>query len=145
MISIECKSHITYWKSIICNLGIHGKPVVIPRDHYCSRSRFPEVKSNDFEWHHRQRLFVENSLNIPNSNVHGANMGPTWGRQDPGGPHVGPMSLVIWDCFHHCMCWPAFRNGSCRRRDNKSRFPQDTRDSLLILLINKHIDLTQDM
>ena len=23
-------------------------------------------------------------------------MGPTWGRQDPGGPHVGPMALVIW-------------------------------------------------
>ena len=26
--------------------------------------------------------------------VHGANMGPTWGRQDPGGPHVGPMNLA---------------------------------------------------
>ena len=25
-----------------------------------------------------------------------ANMGPTWGRQDPGGPQVGPMKLVIW-------------------------------------------------
>ena len=23
-------------------------------------------------------------------------MGPTWGRHDPGGPHVGPMNLVIW-------------------------------------------------
>ena len=32
----------------------------------------------------------------PDSNVHGANMGPTWGRQDPGGPHVGPMNLAIW-------------------------------------------------
>ena len=28
--------------------------------------------------------------------VHGANMGPIWGRQDLGGPHVGPMKLVIW-------------------------------------------------
>ena len=27
--------------------------------------------------------------------VHGANMGPIWGRQDPGGPHVGPMN-VLW-------------------------------------------------
>ena len=26
----------------------------------------------------------------------GANMGPIWGRQDPGGPHVGPMNLAIW-------------------------------------------------
>ena len=32
----------------------------------------------------------------PNSKVHGANMGPSWGRQDPGGPHVGPMNFAIW-------------------------------------------------
>ena len=25
-----------------------------------------------------------------------ANMGPIWGRQDPGGPHVGPKNLPIW-------------------------------------------------
>ena len=31
---------------------------------------------------------------IPDSKVHGANMGPIWGRQDPGGPHVGPMNFV---------------------------------------------------
>ena len=30
------------------------------------------------------------------SKVHGANMGPFWGRQDPGGPHVGPMNLAFW-------------------------------------------------
>ena len=23
-------------------------------------------------------------------------MGPIWGRQDPCGPHVGPMNLAIW-------------------------------------------------
>ena len=33
---------------------------------------------------------------VPDSKVHGANMGPTWGRQDPGRPHVGPMNLAIW-------------------------------------------------
>ena len=37
---------------------------------------------------------------IPNSKVHGANMGPIWGRQDPGGPHVGPMNFAIWDVSH---------------------------------------------
>ena len=35
--------------------------------------------------------------NIPDSKVHGANMGPIWGQQDPGGPHVGPMNFAIWD------------------------------------------------
>ena len=34
---------------------------------------------------------------IPDSKVHGANMGPTWVLSYPGGPHVGPMNLVIWD------------------------------------------------
>ena len=36
------------------------------------------------------------SIVIPDSKVHGANMGPIWGRQDPDGPHVGPMNLAIW-------------------------------------------------
>ena len=34
---------------------------------------------------------------IPDNSVDGANVGPIWGRQDPGGPHVGPMNLAIWD------------------------------------------------
>ena len=33
---------------------------------------------------------------IPDSKVHGANMGPIWGQQDPGGAHVGPMNYDIW-------------------------------------------------
>ena len=32
----------------------------------------------------------------PDSKVRGANMGPIWGRQDPGGPHVVPMNRAIW-------------------------------------------------
>ena len=35
--------------------------------------------------------------NNPDSKVHGANMGPIWGRQDPGGPHVGPMNFATWE------------------------------------------------
>ena len=37
-------------------------------------------------------LFLFHS--IPDSKVHGANMGPIWGRQDLGGPHVGPMNFA---------------------------------------------------
>ena len=33
---------------------------------------------------------------VPNSKVYGTKMGPIWGRQDPGRPHVGPMDLAIW-------------------------------------------------
>ena len=45
------------------------------------------------------------SLRYPDSKVHGANMGPTWGRQDPGGPHVGHVNLAIWVCTLFC-CGP---------------------------------------
>ena len=34
---------------------------------------------------------------IPDSKIHGAIMGPIWGQQDLGGPHVGPMNFAIWD------------------------------------------------
>ena len=33
---------------------------------------------------------------VPDSKVHGANMGPTWVLSAPGVPHVGPMDLAIW-------------------------------------------------
>ena len=36
-------------------------------------------------------------MHTPNSKVHGAIMGPIWGRQDPGGPHGGPMNFAISD------------------------------------------------
>ena len=31
----------------------------------------------------------------PDSKVPGANMGPIWGRQDPGGSHVCPLNFAI--------------------------------------------------
>ena len=37
------------------------------------------------------------ALAIPDSKVHGANMGPTWVLLAPDGPHVGPMNLAIRD------------------------------------------------
>ena len=37
------------------------------------------------------------TMHNSDSKIYGASMGPTWGRQDPGGPHVGPMNLIIWE------------------------------------------------
>ena len=36
---------------------------------------------------------------VPDSKVHGANMGPTWVLSAPDGPHVGTMNRAIWDVF----------------------------------------------
>ena len=41
-------------------------------------------------------MLSDNNLD---SKVHGANMGPIWGRQDPGGPHDGPMNFAIWEAI----------------------------------------------
>ena len=51
----------------------------------------------------------------PDSKVHGANMGPIWGRQDPGGPHVGPMNFVIWVAIHVYLENSGPRPWTCRR------------------------------
>ena len=39
-------------------------------------------------------------IDYPDSKIHGANLGPIWGRKDPGGAHVGPMNFAIWVVYH---------------------------------------------
>ena len=51
---------------------------------------------------------------------HGANMGPIWVRQDPGGPHVGPMNLVIWADYYEV----------------------DIEDDITLVLLNEYIQNT---
>ena len=49
-------------------------------------------------WFYVLRLAEKQASNaemIPDSIVHGANMGPTWVLPAPDGPHVGPMNLAI--------------------------------------------------
>ena len=44
--------------------------------------------------------FLMKASDIPDSKVYGANMGLTWGRQDPGGPPFSPMNFVIWNTHY---------------------------------------------
>ena len=39
--------------------------------------------------------------NIPDSKVHGVDIGPTWVLSAPDGPNVGPMNLAIRDIDMH--------------------------------------------
>ena len=41
--------------------------------------------------------YILAASNNSDSKVHGANMGPTWGLQDPGGTNVGHVNLAIWE------------------------------------------------
>ena len=47
-------------------------------------------------WSPTVNLSSSYRITCPDSKVHGANMGPIWGRQDPGGSYVGPMNFAIW-------------------------------------------------
>ena len=46
-----------------------------------------------------QWIFTDSLTVIPDSKIHGANMGPTWVLSAPDGPLVGPMNLAIRDIF----------------------------------------------
>ena len=57
---------------------------------------YPESKLWDFGiWQFKSANVVMKTF-LAASKVYGANTGPIWGRQDPGGPHVGPMNFAIW-------------------------------------------------
>ena len=64
--------------------SLHGRPISWTANLSCSSKDFVDKCRNP------------GGATFPDSKVHGANMGPIWGRQDPGGPHVGPMNFVIW-------------------------------------------------
>ena len=40
---------------------------------------------------------------IPDSKIHGTNIGSAWILYDPGGPHVGPMNLAIRDASNRLL------------------------------------------
>ena len=72
--------------------------------HVIKRVEVPEVSTNRHPWLDyptelrmlRVTYSTEPQSIFPDSKVHGANMGPTWERQDPCWPHVGPMNFAIW-------------------------------------------------
>ena len=54
----------------------------------------------------RLAIYWSSCDTIPDSKVHGANIVPIWGRQVPGGPHVGPMDYAIWDPNNKSVVYP---------------------------------------
>ena len=68
---------------------------------------------------HTRSRYLGHRLVVPDSKVHGANMGSTWVLSSPGGPQVGPMKLAIWgyipqntvECNYLSMSYtPAYNN-----------------------------------
>ena len=59
------------------------------------RADFFRLRHSKFQLY-MQSIFQFGPTAFPDSKVHGANMGPIWGRQDQGEPHLGPMDFAIW-------------------------------------------------
>ena len=62
--------------------------------------RHEDISPRNGAWNGKQgkwlHVMVRSFETYPDSKVHGTNMGPTWGRQDPGGPHMGHVNFAIW-------------------------------------------------
>ena len=96
---------VCHWSILaIFLIGNSMSPVTVkqPPGTCISRSSF-----SNYRWYNINKAnlrayylgyFVEGDM-YPNSKGHGANMGPTWDRQDPGWPHVGHLNLAIWVYF----------------------------------------------
>ena len=67
-----------HWKLSACQLQVQSVMEILSKWWY--------LYFSDILWY----------LAVPDSKVHGANMGPTWVLSAPDGPHVGPMNLAIW-------------------------------------------------
>ena len=84
---------------IICSMLVFSQPFKLPTTSLVgtivSISLFP---LSDMKPAINRRHSEQTAYNW-HREVHGANMGPIWGRQDPGGPHDGPMNFAIWDCL----------------------------------------------
>ena len=70
-------------------------------------TNLPSTWMLEYQWRHlvsKPHAVYNTKPTIPNpySNVYGANMGPIWVRQDPGGPHVGPMNFAIGKATKLC-------------------------------------------
>ena len=80
----HCELVLCFQNSWWCNIGSNHMELI------------PIMAWSNITWYHKISGYLQR---YPDSKVHGANMGPTWGQQDPGGPHVGPMNLTIRVCI----------------------------------------------
>ena len=102
-----------------------------------------------FCWHCRNIWLHQRQWSIleeyPNSKVHVAYMGPTWGRQDPGGHHVGPMNLAnrVWVKYYtnslrtlyqwlNTRMWQLVLLLSCTKPCNNHKEPSTTKCDMSI-------------
>ena len=115
--------------------------------HFLGRKRVFSIQINFVPRHPHGKKY-------PDSKVHGDNMGPIWGRQDPGGPHIGPMKFAFWVSIGLAMAsreltiyhnlnqwWPtsAMPHVYMQYRHLSLCFEKHLHYTFLVIIINHHI------
>ena len=92
-------------------LYVYNLCIYISLENYWSKpaiksSTVPQIVSftNIIQFLERQ-VVLNTVCYSPDSKVHVANMGPIWGRQNPGGPHISPMNLAILELLTPFLTW----------------------------------------
>ena len=82
---------------------LYGKATVVMMQNLSLLTERGYDKLRCHQWrqscNHDNFQFSVNGESLPDSKVHGANMGPIWVLSAPDGPHVGPMNLAIRAVF----------------------------------------------
>ena len=107
---ILCASTLKpYWRrwqtiALKCMNYVDAMPILFTNWH-CKRSMVSWYTTScgiyTYVYGHPDRHDIMTLIG-PTWGLHMANMGPIWGRQDPGEPHVGPVNFAICGCnFKH--------------------------------------------
>ena len=102
--------------TLVCNRYVLSVKSCQSKLFWCWKSHFTDLFSKQLCHVPKIYLLVDlqlhtpghvSILGAPDSKVHGANMGPVRGRQDPGGPHVDPMKIATWAYLRilEWTCW----------------------------------------
>ena len=84
-----------------CFTGTAGTVIWLPQWQWNNAETMGHVPRIYWGWYNLNK--TRHNKTIPDSEVHVANMGPTWVLSAPGGPHVEPINLAIWD-MHDLRC-----------------------------------------
>ena len=87
----QSSSWLTMYIIIICQMSIDFELQIVPME---LRVSAPKICNVMYVFN---RPISQIPQGIPDSKVHGANMGSTWPLSAPDGPHAGPMNLAIRD------------------------------------------------
>ena len=95
-----------------------GCLIYVTDEHYFNRISKLEKRGNldvrRTNSQNRADIRLRITVKFPDGKVHGDNMGPIWGRQDPGGPHDGPMNFAIWELLRSDSVSRAIRLSQCQ-------------------------------